>query len=97
MLKAVDAARHSCLNAMRKISPWTQPVIFGSRTAKTKDIIVPLRYLSDDGLCAFDVTLMKGTSGDVANGIGLLHAARDIWENCAIRSEIGGSTSGFCK
>ena len=90
-------ARHSCLNAMQKIPPWTQPVIFGGRTVDIKDVVVPLRYLSDDGLCAFDVTLMRANSGDVANGLGLLHAARRIWETCGIDAAVGGSTSGFSK
>ena len=95
--EAAEAARRSCVNAMGKIPPWNKPVIFGSRLVEVKDIIVPLRYLSDDGLCATDVTLVKGTSGDVSNGIGLLHAARTVWEKCAIGSATGGVTNGFCR
>ena len=95
--EAAGAARHSCVNAMGKISPWNKPVIFGSRSVEVKDVIVPLRYLSDDGLCAIDVTLVRGTSGDVANGIGLLHAARTVWDKCAIGSASGGVINGFCR
>ena len=95
--EAAQAARGSCINVMNKISPWSRPVIFGSRTVEVKDVTVPLRYLSDDGLCAIDVTFLKGTSADVANGVGLLHAARTIWEECAIPLAAGGTTSGFCR
>lgn len=97
-----QVAQHSCLNAWNKIVPSTKPLIFGGHSLHSRAVTVPLRYLSEDGLCAFDVVLVNGAMGDVANGLAVSHAARSLFDVCAIARSIryengsGGSVTGFC-
>ena len=93
---------NSCLNAWNKIVPSTKPLIFGGHSQHNRAVTVPLRYLSDDGLCAFDVVLVDGAIGDVANGLAISHAARSLFDVCATprstryKNGSGGSVTGFC-
>ena len=70
-------------------------MIFGSRSLSVKDVALPIRYLSDDGRCVFDVALRKGSLGDVSNGVGISRAANRVWVNCALDVASGGSARDF--
>ena len=58
-------------------------------------VALPIRFLSDDGRCAIDVSLSHDF-GDVSNGLAFLNAARRILQHC-ISNQRGGYTSGFCE
>ena len=63
----------------------------------TKDVVVPLRFLSDDGICAFEVSLRLGSKGDVSNGVGIANAAKRVLNDCPVRDRTGGRNTGFSR
>ena len=83
------------MNAWRTIARTTTPLIFGARSLDTKDVPLPLRFLSGDGLCALDVKLKKNALGDVANGLAVSNAAKSLLDECGFHHvERSGSGSG---
>ena len=55
-----------------------------------------MRYLSDDGRCAIDLSLKDGSRGDVGNGVGIYHAARSVLQQC-VTTQRGGFATNFSK
>ena len=65
------------------------------------DIVVPIRYLSDDGLCAIDIRPRERDTipdpGDIARSVDISDVAHAIIEACVVKSARGGISSGFSK
>lgn len=59
-------------------------------------MIVPIRYLSDDGHCAVDVALKHGIRGDVSSGFAVARATGRVFQQCLAAAR-DGYTSGFSK
>ncbi|KAL9580458.1 MAG: hypothetical protein Q9203_006293 [Teloschistes exilis] len=87
----------SCGNAWHKIVRTTPPVIYSPRpgTGKAGDVSLPVRYLSDDGLCAIDINVAQGKRGDVSNGLSIARAADEIIRTCVPRQSMSGEKVGF--
>ena len=57
----------------------------------------------DDALCAIDLILREGTTGDVSNGLGIARAARNLLNECVIKpsgrghTRMGGQITRFSK
>lgn len=47
-------------------------------------VLTPIRYLSDDGLCAIDVLLQPASDGDEASAHMLYHSAKSIIDDCVV-------------
>ena len=58
---------------------------------------LPLRYLSDDGLCAIDVRLPQGSKGDTASDRAIAGAARSVLFQCVEDHGWGGRLEVPCK
>lgn len=94
----------SCVNAWAKIPRTTLENVYVTRRGNlpaASDIVVPIRYLSDDGLCAIDVRARERDTvpdpGDIARSIDISDAADAIIKACVERSGRGGYSSGFSK
>lgn len=62
------------------------------------DVNLPIRYLSDDGLCAIDVNRkIKGAGmvGDTTSEFAISESAARILNSCVVNKEIGGVDSNF--
>lgn len=83
----------SCANAWDKIKPSTTKRIFRSRQgALTEDELLPVRYLSNDGLCAIDIDAVDGRSiEESSDGKTISKVAGTILVQCVYRSKTGGS------
>ena len=87
----------NCLSALSTINKFTAPVIFRPRPPTANSgIYLPVRYLSDDGRCAIDVSLKDGFRGDVGNGVGMYRAAWRVIQQC-VRTRRAGSATDFSK
>ncbi|KAM0797607.1 hypothetical protein BDR22DRAFT_975124 [Usnea florida] len=78
----VDLDKESCDNAIRKIERATGPVTFGERGTGNWDIVLPYRFLSDDGLCTVDVKSAAGHQPDVYTWGGVSRNAFRILDKC---------------
>lgn len=94
----------SCANAWAKIPRTTSENVYVSRREKppaASDIVVPIRYLSDDSLCAIDIRARERDTvpdpGDIAQSIDISDVADLIIKKCVERSGRGGISSGFSK
>lgn len=91
--------QHSCLNAWGKMPRTTQESTYSVRSRTgSADITVPIRYQSDDGLCAIDLRprfsdVMPG--GDIARSIDISNAVVRILQECVHGLGNGGSTAKF--
>ncbi|KAF6231089.1 hypothetical protein HO173_010789 [Letharia columbiana] len=73
----------SCNSALAKISQVTTPITFGERGTGTWDVVLPRRYLSDDGQCAIDVKVdLNGAQRDVSNYLQITNAASAVLRDC---------------
>ena len=91
-----DLSMASCENAWRKMGrSSTQHELFqrpaGFFPAMPLNWRVPIRYLSDDGLCAIDVDLVRGSKGDTTSDGAIAGTAAAILHACV---EVLGE-SGF--
>ncbi|KAL8852668.1 MAG: hypothetical protein Q9221_002428 [Calogaya cf. arnoldii] len=94
----------SCRNAWDKIERSSVRKRYGARSILERDsfdYLVPERYLSDDGLCAIDVSIpqnmiAQGRRWDVATGLQISDTARKILEQC-VRYHEGGTVNRFSK
>ena len=59
--------------------------------------MTPIRYLSDDGICAIDVQLESGARWDTSNWDIISGYAKTILDECVARQQKGGSVRGFSK
>ncbi|KAM0799912.1 hypothetical protein BDR22DRAFT_853453 [Usnea florida] len=83
----------SCQDALAKISRATLPLTFGQRGTGNWDVLLPRRYLSDDGYCAIDIKVdLNGAQKDVSNYLQLTNAAGAILRDCVAppRPSTGG-------
>lgn len=90
----------NCANAWAKVDKSIQPYIYAERPVQQGEIALPIRYLSDDGSCAIDVTFNPNPEeseerGDVANGIAISNAARAVILQCVGRTRSGGQKQDF--
>ena len=93
----------SCNQAWGKIPRSDVPHTYGpreERRTQTFDVTVPIRYLSDDGLCAIDVRT-RGTQGfwlaDTTSSLVISDSAKAVLERCVSGKRMGGSNSYFSK
>ncbi|KAI4097968.1 MAG: hypothetical protein LQ339_006629 [Xanthoria mediterranea] len=90
-------AHNSCADALRKIGRRADSVVFGTASLAHKDVTLPLRYLSDDGLCAFDVEMKPGANRDISSGVAVSHAAMRVWKECPLGKGYGDKATDFSR
>ena len=94
-----DLSVVSCENAWKKISQSTASQVYRTRSnsafapVKPPEIAMPVRYLSDDGVCAIDI---KGNPTsrkiwDVASDRRISETAKLVLNECVIERKLGGS------
>ena len=61
--------------------------------------MTPIRYLSDDGICAIDIQFHtgEGAIGDTSNGEIISWYAKTILRDCVAKEQRGGAIHGFSK
>ena len=93
---------HSCRNAWTKIPRTTDRIAYGARNYRGfKDFTAPIRYLSDDGLCAIDITLSvkrdhTSLAWDVTTGLDLSERGDDLLDQCVKFRGEGGAVRDYC-
>ena len=94
----------SCTNAWRKIPRDSELLLYGLRAEIAAgahvDVGLPLRYLSDDGLCAIDIRTKYDHDPvlkipDLAENIEVSQAAKVVLDRCVQEKLLGGSILGF--
>ena len=96
-----DLNKESCENAWAKIDQSATSGTYHTRPRSTgehvdpPDVVLPARYLSDDGVCAIDVKIKPGSTWDVTSGLEIAAQAGKILDSCLHRADIGGSITGF--
>ena len=96
--------RDSCRNAWNKIEQSTNPRTFNSRPPGSGQHVeipiesrLPIRYLSDDGLCAIDLRLQSNSRRDTCNTRAIAAAADSVLRNCVERRGWGGHMLVECE
>lgn len=91
----------SCRNAWQKIprTPNTQRFIPRKRSgeASSADVVLPIRYLSDDGICAIDLTLSKNSDSDMVTEDLISQKADAVLKQCVVRQRTGGIAVDFSR
>lgn len=91
----------SCTQALEKMPRSDQRRTYGARSARAKyKVALPLRYLSDDGLCAIDVnqiTNLVGKVGDITSDLTIAASAGALLTRCVAQNKVGGTVFGFSK
>ena len=96
----------SCTNAWQKIPRDSESRLYGLRTdiaaGAHVDVGLPLRYLSDDGLCAIDIRAKYDNDPvlkipDLAENIEVSQAAKVVLDRCVQEKRVGGSILGFSR
>ena len=96
----------SCMNAWQQIPRDSEPRLYGLRAdfaaGAHVDVGLPLRYLSDDGLCAIDIRSKYDNDpelkmADLAKNIEVSQAAKVVLDRCVREQRMGGSISGFSR
>lgn len=94
----------SCTNAWKKIPRDSELYTYGLRAdfaaGAHLDVGLPVRYLSDDGLCAIDirakhVSEAQFATGDSARNIEVSEAAKVVLDLCVRIRHQGGTVTGF--
>ena len=88
----------SCSNAWAKIDASSLPMEFRTRSRTVESPAssrLPLRWLSDDGICAIDVHAVGGSSGDISTGDQISEQAMRILHQCVVGRHMGGSVQGL--
>ncbi|KAL8824188.1 MAG: hypothetical protein Q9191_005231, partial [Dirinaria sp. TL-2023a] len=90
----------SCANAVEKIPRTPLLYVYGTKGQVGTEIIVPIRYQSDDGLCVIDLrTKKRGATlkNEITRPIDISDAAQRVIAQCVMgsRSRSGGVTFGF--
>ena len=87
----------SCTNAWEKIDRSTTTHVFRPRgRGPQEDFVTPIRYLSDDGICAIDVQLASERE-DSSSSFVISWYAKMIVDACVTGLGKGGSVRGFSK
>ena len=97
-------ALSSCQNAWKRM-PWGNDLYSYGRRADIAagahwDLGIPIRYLSDDGRCAIDITNRRDydaalAGGDSATDFDVSEAAKTVLDRCVAARLRGGSIRGF--
>lgn len=94
----------SCNNAWEQIPRDSELHFYGLRAdiaaGAHLDMGLPIRYLSEDGLCAIDIRAQRGArlvTGDSATNIEVSEAAKTVLDDCVQERGKGGSISGFSR
>ena len=94
----------SCTNAWQKIPRDSELRLYGLRAEIAAgahvDVGLPLRYLSDDGLCAIDIRAKYDKDPvlkipDLAENVEVSQAAKVVLDHCVQEKRLGGSILGF--
>lgn len=87
----------SCRNAWDKMNPFsTKLQKFGPRQRiAVGEVPMPVRYLSDDGICAIDILFKKASDGDYSTGRAIAAHAETIIDQCVVPKKMGGTVSSF--
>ena len=87
---------NSCKNAWNKMPRDRELYHYGMRKkiATHLDVGLPVRYLSDNGLCAIDIRAQLAL-GDSAKPIEVSEAAKSVLDHCVLAKHKGGSITGF--
>lgn len=98
-----DPKEHSCLQAWGKMPRSNVLHTYGprgERTLENFDVTLPIRYLSDDGLCAIDLR-QRGTlpfwTADTTSSLAISDNAKAVLDRCVSEKRTGGSTTVFSK
>ena len=99
-----DLNRDSCRHAWDKIEQTDTPRTFNSRPSgrgqypqipiKSR---LPIRYLSDDGLCAIDLRMHSSSKRDTSTTRAIAAAADLVLRNCVERVGWGGNSMVACE
>lgn len=92
----------SCKLALSKIERTTDQKWYFPRHRPRRDIPpnsipMPVRYLSDDGICAIDLILAPGSGGDEASPDLIYHNAKSIIDRCVVMEGKGGVQMDFTR
>ena len=90
-----DMSEASCRNAWQKIDRSTNTQFFRPRRHNA-GLVTPIRFLSDDGICAIDVELKPSAIGDTSTWFIISSYAEVILDECVAR-EKGGAIHDFSK
>lgn len=91
-----DLSIESCLNAWGKIDPSAHSQTYRPRPRPPLrpapgTLTLPVRYLSDDGLCSIDLQNTIGMTGDFVSGLLISQQARSIIYECVQDKRRGGN------
>ena len=96
---------YSCKNAWGKMPLDSEVYIYETRESIAAGthfgVGLPVRFLSDDGLCAIDILVKEvserqfATSGDSARNIDVSKAAKAVLDDCVSIKRRGGLVTGF--
>ena len=91
----------SCYQAWRKM-PYSRDIKEYTRRSTTSvpevgEVTLPIRYLSDDGLCAIDVTVDRNAAAirDRTSELRIQGVTEDLLRKCVIGSRTGGVALKF--
>ena len=88
-------SEYSCQNAWLKIDRYSSiPESFRPRPTSSETPL-PIRYLSDDGMCAIDIVNTDGTSGDITTGMEIAQQAKLLVDRCVRWENKGGFINRF--
>ncbi|KAL9012869.1 MAG: hypothetical protein Q9173_002396, partial [Seirophora scorigena] len=89
----------SCLNAWQKMPRSSLARRYGNSRVHGEELVeLPLRYLSDDGLCAIDLNEKRnliGTVPDVTSELILANVAKEVLDQCVSARRTGGLRIDF--
>ena len=89
----------SCVDALEKMNNSSIVQTYTSRRViLPSEIHLPIRYLSDNGICAIDINIREGfqVQADITSGEALVNATTAVIRTCVAKNE-GGVASGFSK
>ena len=101
-----DLKAISCENAWNKIDRSTRSIRYirhRSPASSESDVQLPMRYLSDDGICAIDIVLDRWHAGplrgwDISTGLMISEKAHRLLNECVgLRHGEGGKIGHFSK
>ncbi len=88
-------SEYSCQNAWLKINRHSViPESFRSRPTSS-EIPLPVRILSDDGMCAIDIVNTEGVPGDISTGMEIAQQAKLLIDRCVREEHKGGFIDYF--
>ncbi|KAL8983205.1 MAG: hypothetical protein Q9177_005040 [Variospora cf. flavescens] len=99
MIYGTELSHASCVQAWQKMPRTNINRRYGNSRVHGQNLVqLPLRYLSDDGLCAVDVNLKRnavGSVGDITTELTLVTMAKEVLDQCVAASRVGGQRVNF--